>query len=81
MASGEFSPLSLDVLEQAFEQCLQLAGRVFADTWNLNTFSACSSCFAEREKRLQAINLTQTSSPPVVCPKCSSGPTDLKTSF
>ena len=71
MASGEFSPPSLDVLEQAVEQCLQLrAGRVFADTWNLETFSSCSACFAKRAQRLNAINLTQCSLPPVACPMC-----------
>jgi len=71
MASGEFSPPSLDVLEQALEQSLQLrGGRVFADTWDLKTFSSCSACFPEREHRLKAINLSQRSLPPVACPKC-----------
>lgn len=74
MATGEFSPPSLEVLEECLDRCLALrAGRVFADTWNLRTFASCSECFNHREQRLNTINLTQSPRPSVVCPKCNSG--------
>lgn len=74
MNCGEFSPPSLSILEVSFQQCLQLhAGRVFADTWDLGQFSRCYDCFEERQRRLQAMNLSQAIAPPVICPSCSVG--------
>ena len=69
--SGEFTPPCLGTLERAFEQSLRLsAGRVFVDTWDLKRFASCSACFARRDQRLQAMNLSQRILPLVSCSKC-----------
>jgi radical SAM enzyme (TIGR01210 family) len=71
MESGEFTPPRLATLEMALEQVLNLrAGRVFADTWDLEQFSRCPACLAERRQRLQQINWTQKSLPVVDCRAC-----------
>jgi hypothetical protein len=73
MASGEFSPPSLEVLEECLDRCLEMgAGRVFADTWDLGTFASCPVCLPQRQQRLEAINLTQSSQGRVMCPTCRS---------
>ena len=69
--SGDFTPPSIAFLERALESSLQLrAGRVFADTWDLDRFSSCPACFRRRADRLASINLTQTVSAPAYCPHC-----------
>ena len=69
--SGEFTPPRLAALEGALEQSLSLkAGRVFADTWDLERFSKCPVCLEKRRQRLLAINLSQTNIPPIDCPAC-----------
>ena len=71
MATGEFAPPRLSTLENALEQVLKLdAGRVFADTWDLETFSNCPACFEKRRQRLHAMNLSQTILPAIDCPAC-----------
>jgi radical SAM enzyme (TIGR01210 family) len=70
--SGEFAPPKLSTLEHALELALNLrAGRVFADTWDLETFSVCAVCLEERRKRLHAMNLSQTLCAPVTCSACA----------
>jgi archaeosine synthase beta-subunit len=69
--AGEFTPPRLATLERALEQALRLkAGRVFADTWDLEKFSNCSACLDKRQRRLHAMNLSQTILPPIDCPAC-----------
>ncbi|HTL66813.1 MAG TPA: hypothetical protein VL200_04055 [Lacunisphaera sp.] len=71
LASGEFTPPKLSMLEQAQRAALALSrGRVFADTWGLEPFSTCPACFASRRDRLQRINLTQRDQPSVACAAC-----------
>lgn len=73
LASGEFTPPSLAVLEEAVRRVLALqTGRVFADTWGLEAFSRCPRCFAARRDRLRAINLAQRDLPSVSCAACGS---------
>jgi radical SAM enzyme (TIGR01210 family) len=68
---GEFAPPSLTALERALELALTLrGGRVFADTWDLERFSACSGCLEKRRQRLHAINLSQKLLPAIDCPLC-----------
>jgi radical SAM enzyme (TIGR01210 family) len=68
--SGEFAPPSIDALEQSLELSLQLGlGRVFADTWDLEKFSRCATCFKQREQRLNTSNLTQSF---LTLPNCES---------
>ena len=69
---GAFSPPKLATLEQAAAYGVSLRrGRVFADLWDLEKFSACPACFAARKERLERMNLTQTIEPPVVCSRCN----------
>jgi hypothetical protein len=69
--SGEFVPPTLAMLEAAQRAALALGrGRVFADTWALEPFSACPHCFAARRERLESVNQTQRDAPPVRCGVC-----------
>ena len=69
--SGEFVPPTLAMLEAAQRAALALGrGRVFADTWALEPFSACAHCFAARRERLETVNRTQRDVPPVRCAIC-----------
>jgi radical SAM enzyme (TIGR01210 family) len=69
--TGEFSPPRLAILERALELALNLrAGRVFADTWDLERFSDCSACLETRRQRLHNINLSQTPLPAIDCRVC-----------
>jgi len=68
MSAGEFAPPSLRVLEESFDQSLILgSGRVFADTWDLERFSNCKSCFKARKERLDLMNLCQQLLPRISC--------------
>lgn len=70
-ASGEFIPPTLGSLEAAQRQSLALGqGRVFADTWGIDTFASCRRCAEARIARIQAMNLEQRNRPPVACPDC-----------
>ena len=70
--SGEFTPPNIVTLERCLEAGLQLrAGRVFADTWDLQQFSSCATCFKDREQRLQLMNLSQAVAAPVRCRVCA----------
>lgn len=71
METGEFSPPRLLTLEKALELALNLrAGRVFADTWDLEPFSTCSVCLDKRRERLSLMNLAQEFLPAVHCAVC-----------
>lgn len=70
-AHGEFSPPTLAQLEEAQEAALALGlGRVFTDTWGLETLASCPRCAAGRLQRLQRINLGQEPEPAVACARC-----------
>jgi len=69
--TGEFASPRLATLEGALEQSLNLrAGRVFADTWDLEKFSACPVCLERRKHRLTAMNLSQRILPRADCQAC-----------
>ena len=69
--SGLFKRPGLSTLEQALDLTLDLrAGRVFADTWDLDRFSNCSECLEKRRERLHAMNLSQAASLPISCSAC-----------
>jgi radical SAM enzyme (TIGR01210 family) len=69
---GEFSPPRLATLEAAAAYGVGLRrGRVFADLWDLEKFSACPACFAARKDRLERMNLAQEVGPPVECSRCN----------
>jgi len=70
--SGEFVAPTLATLEAAQRAALALGrGRVLADTWDLEEFSACPRCFAARRERLETVNLTQRDLPSLHCEACS----------
>ncbi len=70
-AAGKFVPPRLATLEHSLEQALNLrAGRVFADTWDLENFSNCHACLDQRRQRLHAMNLSQQILPPIDCQTC-----------
>ena len=69
--TDDFSPPRLATLERALEQALGLkAGRIFADTWDLEKFSNCSACLEKRQQRLHAMNLSQKILPLIDCQTC-----------
>jgi len=69
--SGQFAPPTLAALEEAQRGALALGrGRVFADTWALEAFSACPHCFAARRERLEAVNQMQRDLPAPRCEAC-----------
>jgi archaeosine synthase beta-subunit len=56
---GDFTPPSLDQLEEALERCLALdGGIVTADLWDAQRFASCPRCADERLARLARMNLT-----------------------
>jgi hypothetical protein len=68
---GTNAPPHIEMLEASQEYGLRLAqGRVFADVWDLQEFSACSHCYAVRRERLGAMNRTQSVLPRVECRAC-----------
>jgi len=66
--ASEFAPPRLPTLERAVEAVLELRhGRVFADTWDLEQFSACAACFEQRRQRLHQMNHQQIVPPRIGC--------------
>ena len=71
MEALDFSLPTLDSLELALDHAIGLQrGRVFADLWDLERFSACDRCFGPRRARLECMNRSQTIQAPVNCPEC-----------
>ncbi len=70
--TGEFSPPRLSTLEKTLTSALKIRGdgRIFADTWDLEQFSRCPTCFEKRRQRIQAMNHSQKVLPAVDCPAC-----------
>jgi hypothetical protein len=63
-------PLSVRELKRRERRAPLKAGRVFADTWNLEIFSNCSACFEKRRQRLHTMNLSQIIRPTINCQIC-----------
>lgn len=75
-AQGLFQSPRLETLELAMDGALAAAagrGRVFADLWDLERFSACERCFGARRERLGRMNRTQEPEPRIQCPECGYG--------
>lgn len=71
-AAGAFVPPTLATLEGTFDAALAPGrGRVFADIWDLTTFSTCATCLPAREARLRRMNLTQRPEPHIACNDCA----------
>ncbi len=71
MASGDFVPPNLHVVEDALEYgiCLK-RGRVFADLWDIERVASCPQCHAQRIARLAAINESQRICDKAQCDCC-----------
>lgn len=69
---GDFHPPRLSHLEASFDRCLRRKppGIVTVDTWDLERFSQCPSCFEARQGRLERMNLSGDVEPAVSCPSC-----------
>ena len=77
---GEFSPPTLAQLEAALDSALALAGTrgvVTADLWDAERLVHCSACGPARLARLERINLSGHSEPPVDCAACTEPAKDL----
>ena len=71
LRKGLFAPPCLASLEEVLEFGIGLnAGMVFADTWDLQQFSNCGSCFQKRKERIEHMNLWQEIIPVISC-SCS----------
>ncbi len=65
---GDFIPPKLEELETVYADSLRLQkGLVFCDLWDLEKFSDCKTCFNERKRRLETMNLTQKVVPEIDC--------------
>jgi archaeosine synthase beta-subunit len=69
--SGQFVPTALRQLEVAFDDGLMAGrGRLFADLWDLRSFSQCDQCFDQRRARLEQMNEQQIPIARVLCSHC-----------
>lgn len=73
LKTGDFTPPALRTIERTADlvlgQC-RAKGRVFLDLWDLERFSDCPACFAQRRERLESMNSVQEVLPPVSCSRC-----------
>lgn len=69
--AGQFVPTVLSQLESAFDDALLRGGaRIFADLWDLRSFSQCDDCFEKRRTRLEQMNEQQILMDRVHCSQC-----------
>jgi archaeosine synthase beta-subunit len=72
-ADGLFTPPRVAMIEAVAEYGISAARdhvnrpRVFADLWDIETFSRCPRCVSARRLRLNEMNRTQTIPPRVLC--------------
>ena len=68
---GAFAPPSLSTLETVLAAGFALQhGRVFVDLWDMERLLACQVCGPARRDRLQAMNWSQKTLPPIRCGTC-----------
>ena len=66
--NGDFSQPDIKSLEAVLEYGItKHEGLVFADTWDLELFSKCSSCTHQRTERINSMNLNQGIEKQVIC--------------
>lgn len=67
---GWYDPPSLAAMEQALDQCLEIAEsgqRLFVDLWDAEKFASCEECASARIERLRRMNNTQQAEPMIEC--------------
>lgn len=80
--AGDYIPPTIESLERVFNDALIVGGgRIFCDTWDLETFSSCEKCLLERKKRLEQMNLNQKVLPDVNCSCNRQGSNDERTTL
>ncbi len=68
---GLFSLPRIESLEEVLEYGVrQKRGRVFADLWDVEKFSACTKCKEHRIQRMRSLNFNQLVPLPVECRFC-----------
>jgi radical SAM enzyme (TIGR01210 family) len=66
--TGEFSPPSLDALEESLDYGVaRQRGRVFVDLWDIEKLGGCCRCLPDRVARLRKMNLSQRFTPRIAC--------------
>ncbi|HJP86646.1 MAG TPA: hypothetical protein VJ852_11680, partial [Gemmatimonadaceae bacterium] len=71
-ALGEFSPPTLDELEEVIARCSHIANTVItADLWDVDRLGAPECCGALRVDRLRKWNLEANLAPRVICTACA----------
>jgi archaeosine synthase beta-subunit len=73
-AAGHWTPPRLADLESALGRALAAAPPatvVTADLWDLDRWSDCPGCFAERRERLKRLNRTGRAEPAIACRLCA----------
>ena len=70
-SDGNFAPPKLKSLEEVIDAFAgDPRGVVTADLWDLEMFSECDVCFANRKERLKRINILAEPQPAVECGNC-----------
>ena len=70
-AEGEWRPVPLALLEDAFDRALEVtASIVQVDVWDLHRWSECEDCAPRRTARLRQMNLDGKRRPRVPCVSC-----------
>lgn len=71
-AQDDFTPATLDQLEEALDRCLALGpGLVAADLWDAARLATCKVCGAPRLERLARMNRTGAGEARLVCAACT----------
>jgi radical SAM enzyme (TIGR01210 family) len=72
---GEFSPPTLEMLEETMSRALGWARCVvLADLWDVERLAACAECGAQRRSRLVEMNRTGEATAAIRCPACQAEP-------
>lgn len=69
--SGQFVPPTLEQLESALDQCVEVTGAVVtADLWDAARLATCAACGPRRLDRLARMNLGGRREPTIACGAC-----------
>ena len=70
-ADGAWHPVSLDLVEEAFDRALELTTAVVQiDLWDIERLAHCRACFETRRARLDEMNRVGSGVPRIRCTHC-----------
>ena len=73
-SEGAWSPVCLDLVEDALEQALELTDAVVqVDLWDIERLARCPECVDARRARLDAMNRLASAAPRIRCAHCAAG--------